>query len=1107
MKMDFILSETDNGAMENALSYLAEISCQQKHQDFIVIAPETKTLYVERCLLDSVKNNAFSNIYIYSFNRLLKKIQTVKKLPLSKQGGVMIVRNIIMKNQDNLVCYKKTARTAGFAESIYDTIQQLKSSGVSPEEIFLASEKLSSALKIKLKDISLIYSEYEKYIGENMLDLNDRLEMLEKESENSDFIKNSNIFVVGFDSLTANMVSAIKSFVKTAKSVTVSASFMHPDNKNSHISENEVFSHYKKIADSLHIKYNPKFVSQKLSAEFEHLKKHLYSYPLVTQQIQGNIEIFGAPGVKNECEVVASKIKASVLQNKRRYGEIYCYLANPEMQDYLTEQLDNFGVPYFVSMPYQEENHQFYLFLKSLFTLSKKNLDSDEVIKFARNNLLFLDSSKVDDFENYVLKYGTSYTKFLTPFEYGKDKPEFNANAEEIRKVVADTFILFAQRISDKKTTEEIVLSLLEFFEDFKMQDKLKQLEAVQEGLGEQREAFATKQIYLKTTEVLQMLSQFLGEQTMTLDEFYTLLVSGLEADDISLLPLGVDQVQIVCSKDSIYKAKDLYVLGATDGCFPKREMDLGLISDNEITALEGLNEKKIEPTIRSINRRERFQMYQLVLSAKNLCISFSDRLANGEEAKMSSLASMIVFLLTDNQKPYAPKRYYRCYDDAFLENGQVDFKKLLYLLGSKENAIQFLAESVVKHQNAISDVPIEVISKLYYLLKEDLDDDLKQLFNQVNILKDFETLKNANQLFFKNQTTSISELESYFSCPFKHFVKYGLRLKERELSSMKALDVGDIMHACAEHFMNYAVKHQNFNIEKIAIKTLEKVLENEKYSKEDNLLLLNILKKEVVRLCNALYDEMSVSDFKTVFTEEWFGSGGRFEGIEVSKNPKIDIVGKIDRIDQAIMQDGTQYYRIIDYKTGKIEANPADIYYGKKLQLAIYLDAIKSEKLNPAGVLYFPIHNEYADGKDKSESVYRCKGYILKDKDVVLKMDKTLGFDNPKSKYISAEISTKKENVKSEIIEFNNNGSMLCKEEIKSISTYAKKLAEKAVKEILEGYIKPTPFKRSTSEKPCEYCEFKNICGINKNQDKWTRESTIENVKDFYKGGNTWDK
>lgn len=1099
MKMDFILSNTENSAMQIALSLLAKKSRENLFEDYIVIVPETKTLFAERCLLDNISSGAFTNIYIYSFNRLLKKIQTSKKIPLSKQAGVMIVRSLIMQNQDNLVCYKKTSKTAGFAENIFNTIQQLKSSGVCPSELYEASEKVSSALKIKLKDIALIYNEYESYIGENLIDPNDKLEMLEVEANNSDFIKNSHVYILGFDSITSNMEGVVRGFVKNAKSVTLSASFMHSDKKNAHISDNEVFSRYKKIADSLKIAYQSNYYETKLNADMEHIKNALYCYPTQKQMLNGNLTIFGAPSLKEECAKVASLIKQSVLKKTRRYKDIYCFVADESCIDFLVSELQNFEIPYFVSEPYQEENHQFYHFIKSIFALAKRNLDSTEVINFARNNLLFLDSDKVDDFENYVLKFGTNYTKFLKPFEYGKDNEQMLKNAEEVRKYLVDVFFDFCESLSGDKNTGEIVLALFEFFDKFNMQEKLEKLSVIEEELGETREAFATKQVFEKATNVLEMLAKFLDKEKLSLDEFYTLLISGLESSDISLLPLGVDQVQIVLSPDAVYKAKDLYIIGATDGVFPKRELDLGLISDNEIASLEGINQKKIEPTIKTINRRERFSAYELLqVPSDNLIISFSDHLVSGEESKMSSMVQLLSALFIDEEgNNIEIKKYYNVFDDENFEN-------LVYSLGSKKNAMKYFAESVSKFKNG-NEENLDNLGIIFKAVKDGFDEENIKNINNIYNSDAYEVLQNAKDLYFVNNTTSISELESYFSCPFKHFVNYGLRLKERELSSMKSLDVGNIMHAVAEMFMNFAVQNSNVDVDKFAKNSLKKVLSEEKYSEEDNRILIKILEGEVVRLCRALFEEMKSSNFKTVLTESWFGKNGKFDGINIHQNPKVDIVGKIDRIDKAILENGQNYYRIIDYKTGKIESNPSDIYYGKKLQLAIYLDAISNDKVKPAGVLYFPIHNDFAPSKEKADDAYKCKGFILSDKNVILKMDNTLSLENPKSKYIFAEVKTNKASLKSGEIEFKSNSSLISEEEIKSISSYAKLISKKAVDEILQGYIKPTPLKTSEGL-ACEYCEFRNICGIMREEDKWIREANSPLSKDFYKGGKKWE-
>ncbi|MBQ7467071.1 MAG: PD-(D/E)XK nuclease family protein [Clostridia bacterium] len=1096
MKMDFYLSTTGEYAAKMALSSLLEKARESVFDDFIVIVPETKTLKTERFLLENSARGAFANIYVYSFNRLLRKIQTTKTIPLSKEAGVMIVRNLIMQLSGNLNCYKKTAGTVGFAENIYETIQQLKSSGISPIELSDSASKVSTALKIKLKDIALIYDAYENYLGENLVDPNDKLEMLEKEAILSDFVKNANIYVLNFDSITSNVAGVVKTFVKCAKSVTVSASFVHPDKANSHIADNEVFNHFRAIADEVGIKYDPVFKDPNIPSDFSQIKNQLYAYPVKPVKSQDSILLFGSFNINAECEKVASLIKSKVLSGERRYNDSFVYLANEDYVDAVCKAFDRFEIPYFVSEPFQFENHQFFILLKTLFSVVKKNFDAEDVLKFARCGLLFLNQDEVDDFENYVIKYGTNHNKFLKPFVY-QDGSEQTINAEKVRQQIIQILTMFLDGFKESASASEIVKNLRNFFDKFDILTRLEKLQKKEEELCELRHAEATKQVYEKAGEVFDMLDQFLGSSTLTMDQFYTLLISGLSAADISLLPLGVDQVQIVTSPDGIYDVKDLYILGATDGNFPKREHDLGLISDTEIVSLEGINEKKIEPTIRTINRRERFAVYELLqLPKESLTISFADRLFGGEEAKMSSLVQSISSLFESEGEGLPIYRF----DTPYKEDEDVSLKDFAESLGSIQNAENFLASAFTRKKLGKKySVGFDKISTLYMALKDVIKTENLKAFEEINIPKEQEKLGLAKELFFQKGRTSISELENYFSCPFKHFCDFGLKLKDRERSSMRALDVGDIMHAVAEKFVNFAVKNASVNVDKFAVNTLEKVLADENYSADDNMVLIKMLRSEVVRLCRALKQEIDISTFKTVATEQWFGGDGKLKGIVINDNPKVEIVGKIDRIDQT-----SDFYRLIDYKTGKIEAAASDIYYGVKLQLAIYLNAVEDIKRRPAGALYFPIHNEFADGKDKVKDLYKMRGFILSEPDAILKMDNSLSFDNPKSQFIFPSLSTSQKNKASGEIVFKESAGLLGEGEIASITSYAKALVSLAVKEILDGYITPTPYK-TTKFFPCKYCSYKNVCGILSFEYKTAREPEIDNIADFYKGGKLW--
>jgi len=1089
MKMDFVLSTTTEHAMNLALKEAINKSKQDSFQEIIVIAPETKTIQIERFLLENTQNHAFSSIYVYSFNRLLKRLQTKQIHPLSKEAGVMIVRKLIMANQESLVCYKKTAGTIGFAENIYETIQQLKSSGISPIELLESSKKCTTALKIKLDDIALIYDAYENYLGEELTDPSDKLTMLENKVIVSDRIKNACIFVVGFDSLTTSACSVIKSLVKQAKSVCVSACYIDNKQKNAHIADNEVYEKLKHIADSLKIKYEPKFKEKPLYQDFKHLKKNLFAYPQEKTKTCGNLKLFGAPNADVEAKKIASLIKKDILENKFRYKDNSIYLADELMLDVLKTALNEYEIPFYSANPYKFENHQLFVFIKQLFLLVRKNLDQEDVINFAKCALLEIDYNKTDDFENYVLKYGINHNKFLKPFTY-HDNEERLKNSEyvrqEIEKVVREFLAVYKENI----TIEDFVQALFSFFEKIDIESRLERLGVKQEEQGALRDALATKQALKRAKEVLEMLKQFLGEEQVKLDEFYVLLISGLEAVDISLLPQSLDCVQVTSKIDLVYGIKNLYVMGASEGLFPKREQDLGLIQDGEISSLEGVSEKKIEPTIKTVNRRERFKIYELLQVPTNkLTISFSERAINGEEVKFSSLMQSIASLfVNDDGSDFLIEKVSNPYE----ENG----KNLVLSLGTKNNALKYLAKSVANYKAGIDySLGVDVINNLYGALKPCFELDIENKFKKINEKEEFVNLKNAKKLFFKKKTTSISQLEKYFNCPFQHFLAYGLRLKDREKASMRALDVGDILHEVAEKFVNLAQKTKDINIEKVSTNLLKGVLSNEKYSEEENRILVKILEGEAVRLCNALFNEMQVSCFKPVATEKWFGDKGDYKGVLLNKKHNVELVGKIDRIDES-----DKFYRIIDYKTGKIDSRAEDIYYGKKLQLALYLSAVKNKNKEPAGVLYFPIKNEYADSKSKASEVYRMKGFILSDKNAILDMDKTLSHENPRSKFIYPEIKTSNKND----VEFKANNQLLTKEETESMASYAVAVAGKAIDEILDGNVEPSPYK-SLGQLPCEYCEYRKVCGIISNDYKSVREPNNLNAKDFYKGGTIW--
>ena len=208
--------------------------------------------------------------------------------------------------------------------------------------------------------------------------------------------------------------------------------------------------------------------------------------------------------------------------------------------------------------------------------------------------------------------------------------------------------------------------------------------------------------------------------------------------------------------------------------------------------------------------------------------------------------------------------------------------------------------------------------------------------------------------------------------------------------------------------------------------------------------------------------------------------------------------------------EDG-KYLRIIDYKSSSKNIDLNEVYAGLQIQLLTYSDAIcKEEDIMPAGIFYFSLLEQMikAEKKITDEEIeelirknFRMKGLILADIKIIQMNDNTL--TSGSSKLVPAAI-TASGTVNGEW----TNG--VSKEEFKVLQDYIDFIIKQIAKEILSGEIDLKPYNKN-GKTPCEYCEYKSICGFNTKQsnnryhyiDKKSKDDVIKKMKGQTNGRN----
>lgn len=149
----------------------------------------------------------------------------MSRLHLDSVGVNMLIRKIMEDKKEELKMFRRSADKQGFIAQMELMLAEFKQYCIKPDDIqnYLTETSPSgSGIQDKLHDLELVYQAFEDEMVGKYLDSEDYFTLLIEKMSESSYIRNADIYIDGFYSLTPQELLIVEEMMKLCRSVTVS---------------------------------------------------------------------------------------------------------------------------------------------------------------------------------------------------------------------------------------------------------------------------------------------------------------------------------------------------------------------------------------------------------------------------------------------------------------------------------------------------------------------------------------------------------------------------------------------------------------------------------------------------------------------------------------------------------------------------------------------------------------------------------------------------------------------------------------------------------------------------------------------------------------------
>lgn len=1127
MSVRFLLGASGSGKSRQIYNEIIQASIKEPERNFYLIVPEQYTMEAQRELVTMHPAGGMMNIDAIGMNRLAYRVFDELGIStgqvLEDFGKSMLIKKILCEQQDTLHVYGSYYDKLGFVDEMKSMMSEIFQYNIKQDTIDEIMEQIpeDSVVAGKMQDIRHIYEEFEAFAGERYIVAEQLVELLTRHVGQSKLVCGSSLYFDGFTGFTPVQLELVEKLMTCADDLTFSFTLDDRDQKYEHIKDYELFyltkTTIKKLTEAaaaagVEIESPvvlPGTINYRLgeNRELFFLERNLFRSPYQKwKQPLERIHLTATGDAQDEIVFVASTIRRLVREKGYRYKDIAIVAGDLEQASHIYERVMNeYEIPVFIDANACLKANPCAETIRSVLAVLADDFSYDSVFRFLKAGMTDLSFEDIELLENYALKRGVrGYSRWnrAVSENYEKTSP---VNIEEIRQAFMKMFGDIRKVFADKKAvTKDYVEALYDFLLQIHMYEKL---EARKNELYEENrinEGDAYGQIFEKTVRLFDKIAELLGDTKMSVKEFYEIVDTGLSDIEVGVVPPTVDRVLIGdITRSRLNHIKVLFFTSVNDGIVPKAPKKGRILSDRDRDILSDCG-LELAPSDKQNSYIEQFYIYTILTKP-------SDHLYISYHKLSESLESMRPSYLLGRISNIFPSLQAEEYDAASCMPDTVN-RSLRRILRTEEDdsedAESRILTRILTEKGFAGELTAIYKGRTYRNVAEQLPPETIAL------------------LYGRYLHASVSKLELYARCGFAYFLKYGLRLKEREMYQVDVRNVGVILHSVMEGLFKQVRDTrnndwENFPEDERMLMVTELVNRAAEESAGDffednarNAYMLQMIERMAQTSAGMLQKHIRLGSMKPGMLEKTFDSAKDEVGsylFELPNQIQMSINGKIDRVDVE-EEDGTVYIKVIDYKSSTRKLSLEEVLNGEQLQLVTYSAiAYEIEKMiypdkniQIAGLLYYSFDDpvieiesseidtgteqpEFSDQeKLDAERMEKMKlqGFVNESPAVIQKMDHTCNQSLPVKLDKNGDIK-KSENVVSA-------------DQIRTIMELTRENIEELGSQIAEGKIAIEPYKNK-SNTGCDYCEFKNICHFDvKNGGNQYRRPDNEKLKRY---------